>query len=223
MLQAFAAIFLILSVSFAHAESPATVAAQAQLVANLQTRDAQLDAQIRQLGNGRGGAAAVAGLGARAKILTDKIARMTQLSEELAEGRNDFDALRQQVAAEPVFTLKALANAGDDDVTWKGTRNLLGISVKKDTAKIVNPAKPGDAAFEYIGKYAVREINEWTIRDMVRDRQAHLIDVLRLIATLRMALDEDKRNLARVQELRQLQSTNSAALESARAKFATMQ
>ena len=220
MLRALAVVFLILFISSAQAGTSAEVAAQAKLVANLQILDTRLDAKIRELGNGRIGAAAAAGLASRIKMLADKIARMTELSGELAAENNDFDALRQQVASEPVLTLKDLAKQGAEDLEWKGTRNLLEMAVKKKAPN----AKPLDSdAFEYFGKYAIREINEWTIRDRVRANEAHLVDVLRLIATLRQALNEDQRNLAFVEKLRQKQSANSAALERERAKLVQMQ
>lgn len=223
MLQAFAVIFLILSMTIARAETPG-VAAQAEFVANLETQDALLDAKIRELGGGRGGADAAAGLVYRMNMLEEKIARLTGVSEELAEGRADFAGLRQQAAGEPVATLANLAMEGTDVVAWRGTRKLLEMAVKKkDVAIVIVPPPPFGGAFEYIGKYAVRGINEWTIRDMVRNHEVQLIDVLRLINTLREAQNEDRRNLARVQDLRQQKSANFATLERERAKLAEMQ
>ena len=223
MLQALAVIFLILSLSIARAETPA-VTAQAGLVANLQTRDIQLDAEIRELGGGRGGAAAAAGLEYRMDMLEEKIARLTRVSEELAAGGDDLDGLRQQAAGEPVATLANLAWEGAENVTQKGTKKLLEMAVKKKGApKPVIPAAPFGDAFEYISVYAIREINEWTIRDMVRNHEVQLIDVLRLVNTLRDAQNGDRRNLARVQELRRQKSANFAVLEHERAKLAEMQ
>ena len=223
MLQAFAVIFLILSMTIARAETP-EVAAQAEFVANLQTQDTLLDAKIRELGGGRSGATAAAGLAYRINMLEEKIVRLTGVTEELAEGRNDFAGLRQQAAGEPVVTLADLASKSAEDITWRGTRKLLEMSVrKKDAALAMIPAPPFGEAIEYIDKYAIREINEWTIRDMVRGQEAQLIDVLRLIKTLREAQNEDRRNLARVQDLRQQKSANSATLERERAKLAEMQ
>ena len=223
MLQALAVIFLILSTSIARAETPA-VAAQAVIVANLQTRDIQLDAEIRELGGGRSGTAAAAGLEYRIDMLEEKIARLTRVSEELAEGRGDFDVLRQQAAGEPVATLANLATEGTDAAAWRGTRKLLEMAVKKKgAAKAIIPPPPFGDAFEYSGVYAIREINEWTIRDMVRSHEVQLIDVLRLVNTLRDAQSADRRNLARVQDLRRQKSANFAALERERAKLAEMQ
>ncbi|HEX7108633.1 MAG TPA: hypothetical protein VF224_05280, partial [Aestuariivirga sp.] len=84
-------------------------------------------------------------------------------------------------------------------------------------------AKKSDDPFEYLGKYALRDINEWTIRDLVRAGQVQVIDVLRLINTLHDALNGDRRNLARLLKLRQQQSANSAALNRERARLAKMQ
>jgi hypothetical protein len=222
MLQALAVIFLILSLSIARAETP-EVAAQAALVADLQTRDTLLDAEIRELGSGRGGAAAAAGLAYRIDVLEEKIVRMTRISEELAAGRDDLDSLRQQVADEPVIALTNLAREGAEDGHWKGTKKLLEMAGKKGGAKAISPATLSGNAFEYLGKFAIREINEWTIRDMVRVHEVQLIDVLRLINTLRDAQNEDRRNLARVQELRQQKSAIFTALERERAKLTNMQ
>jgi len=222
MLQALAVIFLIFSLSIARAETP-EVAAQAALVADLQIRDTQLDAEIRELGSGRGGTAAAAGLTYRIDVLEEKIVRLTRVSEELAAGRDDLDLLRQQVADQPVITLTDLAKEGAEDAPWKGTKKLLEMAGKKDGAKAKGPATLSDKAFEYLSKFAIREINEWTIRDMVRGHEVQIIDVLRLINTLRDAQNEDRRNLARVQELRQQKSAIFTTLERERAKLTNMQ
>jgi hypothetical protein len=215
MLQAFAVIFLILSLSAARAETP-EVAAQAALVVQLQTRDNVLDAEIRILGSGRTGPGAVEGLSHRVKVLEGKIARITGATTELAAGRDDFERLRQLVNDERVVTLADLALEGLKDPPWQGTKNLLELAA--------NPAaKKSDDPFEYLGKYALRDINEWNIRDLVRTEQAQLIDVLRLINTLRDAANEDRRNLTRLQELRKQQSANFTALTRERAKLAKMQ
>jgi hypothetical protein len=222
MLQVLAVIFLILSVSIARAETP-EVAAQAELVADLQTRDTLLDAEIRKLGSGRGGTAAAAGLTNRMDVLEEKIVRLTRVSEELAAGNDDIDSLRQQAADEPVITLTDLAREGVEGGHSKGTKKLFEMAGKKDGAKAMNPATLSDKTFEYLGKYAIREINEWTIRDMVRLHEVQLVDVLRLINTLRDAQNQDRRNLARVQELRQQKSAIFTALERERAKLTNMQ
>jgi hypothetical protein len=215
MLQVLAAIFLILSLSVASAETP-EVAAQKALVAEMQVRDNQLDAEIRILGGGHTGPAAAKGLANRIKVLEEKITSITRASTELAAGRDDFVRLRQVVNDERVVTLADLALEGVKDVPWKGTKNLLEMA--RNTA-----AKKSDDPFEYIGGYALRDINEWTIRDLVRAEQAQLIDVLRLLNTLRDAQNGDRRNLARLLKLRQLQSANSAALNRERARLAKMQ
>ena len=160
MLQVLAAIFLILSLSVAGAQTP-EVAAQRALVAELQNRANQLDAEIRILGGGHAGPAAAKGLANRVKVLEDKITSITRASTELAAGRDDFERLRQIVNDERVVTLADLALEGVKDVPWKGTKNLLELAR--------NPAaKKSDDAFEYLGTYALRDINEWTIRDLVR-------------------------------------------------------
>lgn len=215
MLQVLAAIFLILSLSVASAETP-EVAAQKALVAEMQVRDNQLDAEIRILGGGHTGPAAAKGLANRIKVLEEKITSITRASTELAAGRDDFVRLRQVVNDERVVTLADLALEGVKDVPWKGTKNLLEMA--RNTS-----AKKSDDPFEYIGGYALRDINEWTIRDLVRAEQAQLIDVLRLLNTLRDAQNGDRRNLARLLKLRQLQSANSAALNRERARLAKMQ
>jgi hypothetical protein len=215
MLQVLAAIFLILSLSVASAETP-EVAAQKALVAEMQVRDNQLDAEIRILGGGRTGPAAAKGLANRVKVLEEKITSITRASTELAAGRDDFVRLRQVVNDERVVTLADLALEGVKDVPWKGTKNLLEMA--RNTS-----AKKSDDPFEYIGGYALRDINEWTIRDLVRAEQAQLIDVLRLLNTLRDAQNVDRRNLARLLKLRQQQSANSAALTRERARLAKMQ
>jgi hypothetical protein len=215
MLQVLAAIFVILSLSVASAETP-EVAAQVALVAELQTRDNQLDAEIRILGGGRTGPAAAKGLANRVRVLEEKITNITRASTELAAGRDDFERLRQIVNDERVVTLADLALEGVKDVPWRGTKNLLELAR--------NPAaKKSDDTFEYLGSYALRDINEWTIRDLVRADQAQLIDVLRLLNTLRDAANDDRRNLARLLKLRQQQSANSAALNRERARLAKMQ
>ena len=215
MLQVLAAFFLMLSLSVASAETP-EVAAQMALVAELQNRDNQLDAEIRILGGGRTGPAAAKGLANRVKVLEEKITNITRASTELAAGRDDFERLRQIVNDERVVTLADLALEGVKDVPWKGTKNLLELAR--------NPAaKKSDDTFEYLGGYALRDINEWTIRDLVRAEQAQLIDVLRLLNTLRDAANDDRRNLARLLKLRQQQSANFAALTRERARLAKMQ
>ena len=215
MLQVLAAIFFILSLSVASAETP-EVAAQTAIVAELQNRDNQLDAEIRILGGGRTGPAAAKGLANRVKVLEEKIISITRASTELAAGRDDFVRLRQVVNDERVVTLADLALEGVKDVPWKGTKNLLEMA--RNTA-----AKKSDDPFEYLGGYALRDINEWTIRDLVRAEQAQLIDVLRLLNTLRDAANDDRRNLARLLKLRQQQSANFAALTRERARLAKMQ
>ena len=215
MLQFLAAIFVILSLSVASAETP-EVAAQMAIVAELQNRDNQLDAEIRILGGGRTGPAAAKGLANRVKVLEEKITNITRASTELAAGRDDFERLRQIVNDERVVTLADLALEGVKDVPWRGTKNLLELAR--------NPAaKKSDDTFEYLGGYALRDINEWTIRDLVRAEQAQLIDVLRLLNTLRDAANDDRRNLARLLKLRQQQSANFAALTRERARLAKMQ
>ena len=215
MLQVLAAIFLILSLSVASAETP-EMAAQASLVAELQNFDNQLDTEIRILGGGRTGPAAAKGLANRIKVLEEKITSITRASTELAAGRDDFARLRQVVNDERVVTLADLALEGVKDVPWKGTKNLLEMA--RNTA-----AKKSDDTFEYLGNYALRDINEWTIRDLVRAEQAQLIDVLRLLNTLRDAANDDRRNLARLLELRKLQSANFATLTRERARLTKMQ
>ena len=215
MLQVLAAIFLILSLSVASAQTP-EMAAQASLVAELQNFDNQLDTEIRILGGGRAGPAAAKGLANRVKVLEEKITSITRASTELAAGRDDFVRLRQVVNDERVVTLADLALEGVKDVPWKGTKNLLEMA--RNTT-----AKKSDDPFEYIGGYALRDINEWTIRDLVRAEQAQLIDVLRLLNTLRDAANDDRRNLARLLELRKLQSANFATLTRERARLTKMQ
>lgn len=215
MLQVLAVIFLILSLSVASAQTP-EVAAQAALVAELQNRDNQMDTEIRILGGGRTGPTAAKGLANRVKVLEEKIARITRVSTEMAAGPDDFERLRQLVNDERVVTLADLALEGVKDVPWKGTKNLLELASQA-------AAKKSDDPFEYLGKYALRDINEWTIRDLVRAGQVQVIDVLRLINTLHDALNGDRRNLARLLKLRQQQSANSAALTRERARLAKMQ
>ena len=215
MLQVLAAFFLMLSLSVASAETP-EVAAQMSLVAELQNRDNQLDAEIRILGVGRTGPAAAKGLANRVKVLEEKIARIEKVAIDMASGPGDLESLRQVVGGEQVVTLADLALEGVKDVPWKATKNLLELA--STTA-----AKKSDDPFEYLGKYALRDINEWTIRDLVRAGQVQVIDVLRLINTLHDALNGDRRNLARLLKLRQQQSANSAALNRERARLAKMQ
>ena len=218
MLQVLAAIFLILSVSVASAQTAETpeVAAQMALVAELQNRDNQLDAEIRILGVGRTGPAAAKGLANRVKVLEEKIARIEKVAIDMAPGPGDLESLRQVVGGEQVVTLADLALEGVKDVPWKATKNLLELA--STTA-----AKKSDDPFEYLGKYALRDINEWTIRDLVRAGQVQVIDVLRLINTLHDALNGDRHNLARLLKLRQQQSANSAALNRERTRLAKMQ
>ena len=215
MLQVLAAIFLILSLSVASAETP-EVAAQMAIVAELQNRDNQLDAEIRILGVGRTGPAAAKGLANRVKVLEEKIARIEKVAIDMAPGPGDLESLRQVVGGEQVVTLADLALEGVKDVPWKATKNLLELAS-------ATAAKKSDDPFEYLGKYALRDINEWTIRDLVRAGQVQVIDVLRLINTLHDALNGDRRNLARLLKLRQQQSANSAALNRERARLAKMQ
>lgn len=215
MLQVLAAIFLILSLSVASAQTP-EMAAQAALVAELQNRDNQLDTEIRILGGGRTGPAAAKGLANRVKVLEEKIARIERVAMDMAPGPGDLESLRQVVGGERVVTLADLALEGVKDVPWKGTKNLLELASQA-------AAKKSDDPFEYLGKYALRDINEWTIRDLVRAGQVQVIDVLRVINTLHDALNIDRRNLARLLKLRQQQSANSAALTRERARFAKMQ
>lgn len=215
MLQVLAAFFLMLSLSVASAETP-EVAAQMSIVAELQNRDNQLDAEIRILGVGRTGPAAAKGLANRVKVLEEKIARIEKVAIDMAPGPGDLESLRQVVGGEQVVTLADLALEGVKDVPWKATKNLLELA--STTA-----AKKSDDPFEYLGKYALRDINEWTIRDLVRAGQVQVIDVLRLINTLHDALNGDRRNLARLLKLRQQQSANSAALNRERARLAKMQ
>ena len=218
MLQVLAAIFLILSLSVASAQTAQTpeVAAQMALVAELQNRDNQLDAEIRILGVGRTGPAAAKGLANRVKVLEEKIARIEKVAIDMAPGPGDLESLRQVVGGERVVTLADLALEGVKDVPWKATKNLLELA--STTA-----AKKSDDPFEYLGKYALRDINEWTIRDLVRAGQVQVIDVLRLINTLHDALNGDRRNLARLLKLRQQQNANSAALNRERSRLAKMQ
>ena len=215
MLQVLAAFFLILSLSVASAETP-EVAAQMSLVAELQNRDNQLDAEIRILGVGRTGPAAAKGLANRVKVLEEKIARIEKVAIDMAPAPGDLESLRQVVGGEQVVTLADLALEGVKDVPWKATKNLLELAS-------TTTAKKSDDPFEYLGKYALRDINEWTIRDLVRAGQVQVIDVLRLINTLHDALNGDRRNLARLLKLRQQQSANSAALNRERARLAKMQ
>jgi hypothetical protein len=149
-------------------------------------------------------------------VLEEKIARIEKVAIEMAPGPGELESLRQVVGGEQVVTLADLALEGVKDVPWKATKNLL-------EQASVTAAKKSDDPFEYLGKYALRDINEWTIRDLVRAGQVQVIDVLRVINTLHDALNADRRNLARLLKLRQQQSVNSAALNRERARLSKMQ
>ena len=220
MFRAFAVVCLVFFIAPAQAGTAEEKAAQQELVANLQIRDNQLDAEIRDLANGRIGRAAQEGLAAKAELLADKIGRLTTVSEELGAVNEDFPALRQQVAGEPVLTFIDLSIDSSQDAAWQGLRKILEMAIKK---RAPNAKAPESEAFAFVGIFMVNDINEWTIRDMVRGQEARLIDVLRLIQTFRMELGEERQKLARVQELRQQQSKNFQALERERARLAEMQ
>ena len=215
MLQVLAALSMLLFVSTAAAETP-EVAAQAALVAGLENRDIQLDMEIRFLGGGRTGPAAAKGLANRVKVLEEKIARIERVAIDMAPGPGELESLRQVVGGERIVTLADLALEGMKDVPWKATKNLLELANKTDAKKSNDP-------FDFLGQYALRDINEWTIRDLVRAGQVQVIDVLRLINTLRDAHEADRRGLARLLELREQQSANFAALTRERARLAEMQ
>jgi hypothetical protein len=155
-------------------------------------------------------------------ILEEKIARMTEVSEILAESRDDLDRLKKQVADEPIFTLKDIAEEGAEEVVEEGVKKALEWWGKQGAKKAVGPASLIGDAFEYIGKYVIRELNEREIRDMVRRKEMQLIDVLRLINTLRDAQNDDRQKLRRVQELRRQQARNLEDQSRERAKLNEM-
>lgn len=220
MFRALAVVFLLVFPLPGHAETPEEKAAQEGIVASLETRSSQLDAEIRELASGRIGKAAADGLAARVGLLTDKFNLLTEVSEELGAVNPEFPTLRQQVAAEQPFTFIDLSIDSSQDASWNGVRKLIEMAIKK---RAPNTRPPESEALATLGIFTVKDISEWLIRDMVRAGEAGLIDVLRLIQTFRAALAEDEGRLERVQELRREQSGIFSELERERAKLVGMQ
>lgn len=190
-----------------------------QRIAELEAEGLNNRARIAELGGGKTPAQSVNNLQTGILVLDDKIGRLTEVSEQVARSRDELEALQKQVAGEPIFTLRDMAEEGGEQGIEYGVKKLLEKAAKKGASKAVGPAAIAGDILEYGGKYVIRFLNERDILDIVRGERQRLIDVLRLIATLRHEQNEFRHRLAEIQDLRRRERRNLEEIAKARARL----
>ena len=134
MLQVLAAIFLILSLSVASAETP-EVAAQMALVAELQIRDNQLDAEIRILGRqmpyvGRGG------LKLEAALREFKIEVSGKSALDVGASTGGFTDCLLQHGCQKVYAV----DVGYGQLAWKLRQDPRVVAIDRVNIRDIDPA-----------------------------------------------------------------------------------
>ncbi len=191
---------------------------QQSRVSELESENARLNREIREIGGGRTPQQSMKNVEGRMDQLTQRDLELDRTVQQMGQGAEEVKQLRDQVANESVIGLKDVG----EEVIEEGVEGAIKEGLSKGAGKAVGIAGLVADVIEYGGKFYVRWRTKSSLGENVKVQQAQMIDILRIQRATREQYNQQLKNRERLKDLTAKERVSYLKLLDERAKLQRM-